>query len=162
MYGSDKPVYPAARGIRRRPAGTPRAVAERLAARSPRSFWQDVSAPITDPANVFSFKHMSATTASCWSRLAGCPALRDDAPSRWAVTQFGHPICTHPLWVERAVNWLVGNEYVGYPGGADLVQLDRSTQVAEVEPGAIWPRTLPEHFPKAVEIAAELPAWFRL
>jgi hypothetical protein len=28
-------------------------------------------------------------------------------------------------------------------------------------PGAIWPRTLPEHFPKAVEITGDLPAWFR-
>ena len=66
------------------------------------------------------------------------------------------------MWVERAVNFLVGNEYVGYPANARLVRTDMNQFVEEVMPGAIWPRTLPEHFPKAVEITGDLPAWFRV
>jgi len=59
------------------------------------------------------------------------------------------------------VNFLLGNEYVGYPAGANLLRMDVPQGVQSIEPGAIWPRTLPEHFPKAVEITGDLPAWFR-
>ena len=170
MYGSDKPAYPS---ISWEPpqggAGTPPGGgwSGSAATFASDAFWQDVrSSPITDPENEFSFKHHIS-----FNRFVLLPgslvvgALRDDGTfAGEALTQFGNLriLRTHPLWVERAVNFLVGNEYVGYPANARLVRTDMNQFVEEVMPGAIWPRTLPEHFPKAVEITGDLPAWFRL
>ena len=170
IYGSDKPAYPS---ISWEPpqggAGTPPGGgwSGSAATFASDAFWQDVrGSPITDPENEFSFKHHIS-----FNRFVLLPgslvvgALRDDGTfAGEAVTQFGNLriLRTHPLWVERAVNFLVGNEYVGYPANARLVRTDMNQAVEEVMPGAIWPRTLPEHFPKAVEITGYLPAWFRL
>jgi hypothetical protein len=169
LYGSDKPAYPS---ISWEPpqggAGTPPGGGWDGSAGTfvSDAFWQDVrSSPITDPENEFSFKHHIS-----FNRFVLLPgslvvgALRDDGTfAGEAVTQFGNLriLRTHPMWVERAVNFLVGNEYVGYPANARLVRTDLNQFVEEVMPGAIWPRTLPEHFPKAVEITGDLPAWFR-
>ena len=169
LYGSDKPAYPS---ISWEPpqggAGTPPGGgwSGSAATFASDAFWQDVrSSPITDPENEFSFKHHIS-----FNRFVLLPgslvvgALRDDGTfAGEAVTQFGNLriLRTHPMWVERAVNFLVGNEYVGYPANARLVRTDMNQFVEEVMPGAIWPRTLPEHFPKAVEITGDLPAWFR-
>ena len=169
MYGSDKPAYPS---ISWEPplggAGTPPGGGwdGSAATFASDAFWQDVrSSPITDPENEFSFKHHIS-----FNRFVLLPgslvvgALRDDGTfAGEAVTQFGNLriLRTHPMWVERAVNFLVGNEYVGYPANARLVRTDMNQFVEEVMPGAIWPRTLPEHFPTAVEITGDLPAWFR-
>ena len=169
MYGSDKPAYPS---ISWEPpqggAGTPPGGgwSGSAATFASDAFWQDVrSSPITDPENAFSFKHHISFNRFVLLRgslVVG--ALRDDGTfAGEAVSQFGNLriLRTHPMWVERAVNFLVGNEYVGYPANARLVRTDMNHFVEEVMPGAIWPRTLPEHFPKAVEITGDLPAWFR-
>ena len=169
MFGSDKPAYPSISwdppqgrtGVA--PGGGWDGSAATFASDA---FWQDVrSSPITDPENEFSFKHHIS-----FNRFVLLPgslvveALRDDGTfAGEAVSQFGYlrVLRTHPMWVERAVNFLAGNEYVGYPANARLVRTNMNQFVKEVMPGAIWPRTLPEHFPKVVEITGDLPAWFR-
>jgi hypothetical protein len=170
LFGSDKPAYPSTSwdppqgrtGVP--PGGGWDGSAATFASDA---FWQDVrSSPITDPENEFSFKHhigFNRFVLLPGSLVVG--ALRDDGTfAGEAMWPFGplRILRTHPLWVERAVNFVCGNEYVGYPAGAKLLAMDKNQYVEEVMPGAIWPRTLPEHFPKAVEITGDLPVWFRI
>ena len=170
LFGSDKPAYPSISwdppqgraGVP--PGGGWEGSAATFASDA---FWQDVrSSPIAEPENEFSFKHHFS-----FNRFVLLPgslvveALRDDGtyPTA-AAAQFGAGIAkrTHPLWIERSVNFLLGNEYVGYPAGTKLLRMDVPQGVQSIEPGAIWPRTLPEHFPTAVEITGDLPVWFRI
>ena len=66
------------------------------------------------------------------------------------------------MWLERSVTFVAGSEYQGYAAGQRLYNLDSSHFVKEIEPGAKWPRTLPEEFPHVVELGGTLPTWFRL
>ena len=81
-----------------------------------------------------------------------------------AFYQFGpsRALRTHPLWLERSVTFLAGNQYSGYANGQRLYNLQSSMFVKEIEPGAKWPRTNDEEFPHAVELSGTLPSWFRL
>ena len=50
----------------------------------------------------------------------------------------------------------------GFPPTRSVVKMDVPQDVKEIEPGAKWPRTKPEEFPKAIDVNGELPAWFPL
>jgi hypothetical protein len=131
------------------------------------AFWSAVRAkPVTDPAHVLTFKHYIG-----FNRFVQLPgslpvtAVRDDGTHPMEpVYQFGpsRALRTHPLWLERSVTFLAGNEYDGYAAGARLYDLDSSQYVKEIEPGAKWPRTKDEEFPHAVELSGTLPTWFGL
>lgn len=91
--------------------------------------------------------------------------LRDDGTMAIeAVTQFGkgRVLRVPQNWRERSRNYLYSNTYIGLVGSSPPpYQLDQVEAVGEVEPGAIWPRTKPEHFPTATDLT-ELPPWFKL
>jgi hypothetical protein len=92
-------------------------------------------------------------------------ALRDDGthPAE-PIYQFGpaRALRTHPLWLERSVTFLAGNEHEGYAEGQRLYNLNSSEYTKEIEAGAKWPRTNGEEFPHIVELDGNPPAWFRL
>ena len=121
----------------------------------------------TDPANPFSFKHFISFNKfeMLPGSLGAVSAVRDDGtyPKRVAYQFSTANIAerTHPDWVERATNWLYGNEYLGYAANANLIQMQNTQYTPTVEPGAKWPRSKPEEFPLAIELE-ELPAWFKL
>jgi hypothetical protein len=172
MTGSDRPAYPTeswtppttGQTTMSSPGGGFGAGPEVF---SSDDFWRAVRArPITEPDHEFSFKHYIA-----FNRFVMLPgslpvaALRDDGtyPAD-AVYQFGalRARRTHPLWVERSVSFLYGNEFVGYISDAKRLDLNHNREAKVVEPGAKWPRSKPEEFPRAVELTGELPAWFKL
>jgi hypothetical protein len=172
MTGSDRPAYPTitwtppttAQTTMSSPGGGFGAGPQVFASDE---FWKAVRArPITEPDHEFSFKHYIG-----FNRFVMLPgsmpviALRDDGtyPAD-DVYQFGPMRArrTHPLWVERSVSFLFGNEYVGFAADAKRLRMDANQKPKEIEAGAKWPRTKPEEFPHAVELTGELPAWFKL
>ncbi len=171
MYGSDKPTYPieswdppVGEGKGTPPGGNWPGVAATFVSDA---FWRDVTRyKIDDPANPFSFKHfISFNTFEVLPGSLPVKAVRDDGshPIK-AVAQFSDDniaLRTHPLWIERSVNWLYGNEYLGY-GDNEKIDLNHTQTAKIVEPGAKWPRDAPEEFPKAIELTGDLPPWFKL
>ena len=131
------------------------------------TFWSAVRArPVTDRSNPLTFKHFVGFNT--FRQLPGSlpvTVVRDDGthPAE-ALYQFGptRALRTHPLWLERSVTFVAGNQYSGYASGHDLYNLDSSAFVKEIEPGAKWPRTNDEEFPHVVELGGALPVWFRL
>lgn len=131
------------------------------------AFWAAVRAmPVTDRTNPLTFQHFVAFNV--FTQLPGSlsvSALRDDGthPIR-AIYQFGpaRALRTHPLWLERSVTFVAGNQYEGYAKGQQLYNLDSSVFVKEIAAGAKWPRTNDEEFPHVVELTGVPPSWFRL
>jgi hypothetical protein len=131
------------------------------------AFWQDVHRyDITDPANPFNFKHfISFNTFELLPGSLPVKAIRDDGTHPIvAVAQFSDDSIakrTHPLWIERSVNWLYANEYINF-GDNEKIDLNHTQTPIEIEPGAKWPRDAPEEYPKAIEVTGDLPPWFKL
>jgi hypothetical protein len=131
------------------------------------AFWGAVRAkPVTDRTHELTFKHFVGFNT--FKQLPGSLpviVLRDDGthPAE-SIYQFGpaRALRTHPMWLERSVTFVAGSEYEGYAPGQRLYNLDDSHYTPEIEPGAKWPRTLPEEFPHVVELKGTLPPWFRL
>lgn len=131
------------------------------------AFWQDVtSQPLDDPSNVLLFRHY--VSFNTFRQLPGSAAvfvLRDDGthPAE-ATDQFGPMRAkrTAARWVERSTTFLFGNTYDGQAAGQRLYNLTDSAFVKEIEPGAKWPRSKPEEFPRVVDVTGELPVWFKL
>jgi hypothetical protein len=129
-------------------------------------FWKAVrKRPVTDAANPLTFKHFIGFNV--FEQLAGSlpvTVLRDDGtrPAE-PVTQFGpgRPLRVHPLWIERSVNFLAGNEFIGFDDPKPF-NVRSSEHMKEPAPGANWPRSKDEDFPHVVTLEGELPAWFRL
>ena len=132
MHGSDKPAYPSVSwnppvgALGTPPGGNWPSTAATFVNDA---FWRDVAAkPITDPANIFSFKHFIGYNR--FEQLASSPrnvaALRNDGtyplrvPYQFARSNIAERV--PPGWIERSVDFLYGNEYVGYPEGAVLFQ----------------------------------------
>ena len=131
------------------------------------TFWASVRAkPVTDRTNMLTFQHFVGFNV--FRQLPGSlpvTVLRDDGSHPVeAIYQFGYSraLRTHPLWLERSVTFVAGNRYEGYAAGQRLYNLDSSAFVKEIEPGAKWPRTNAEEFPRVVELDGQLPTWFRL
>ena len=171
MHGSDKPAYPSVSwnppvGALGTPPGGDWSSAAATFVND--AFWRDVkSRPITEPTNIFSFKHFIGfnTFEQLTSSPRNVAALRDDGtyplrtPSQFATSNIAERVT--PGWIERSMNFLVGNTYVGYPEGAVLFQLDKSQYTTTPEPGSKWPRTPPDELPHMVELE-DLPPWFKL
>ena len=167
MFGSDRPAYPT---ISWNPPEAGSGTLE--ACSSPGGgwgsgpevfvdddFWKAVrSFDRADPANPYTFKKWVGNnrfTIPAGNKARA--AIRDDGthPAH-AVTQFGQMevLKTHPLWIERSGTFLSGNTY---NGGVLAPALKDSAAVASIEAGALWPRTLPEHFPFVVDVPVVVP-----
>ena len=172
MLGSDIPAYP---DVSWSPAATSQVTMSSPGAgwsAGPQTFvsdtfWSAVRAKsVKDRTNPLTFKHFVGFNT--FRQLAGSlpvTAIRDDGthPAE-ALYQFGptRALRTHPLWLERSVTFVAGNQYPGYASGQQLYNLDSSAFVKEIAPGAKWPRTNDEEFPHVVELDGTLPVWFRL
>ena len=172
MLGSDIPAYP---DVSWSPATTSQTTMSSPGPGWPAgpqtfvsdTFWSAVRAKsVKDRTNPLTFKHFVGFNT--FRQLAGSlpvTAIRDDGthPAE-AFYQFGptRALRTHPLWLERSVTFVAGNQYPGYASGQRLYNLDSSAFVKEIMPGAKWPRTNDEEFPHVVELDGTLPVWFRL
>lgn len=130
------------------------------------AFWADVKAkPITDPANIFSFKQfigfnkviqLPTSLPVTFLRNDGTHAVR-------ALDQFGpgQPLRVPLEWVERSNSFLYGNTFVNHTGA--VTKLNDSELMKNPAPGSQWPRDEDHEFPHAVTITDEvLPPWFKL
>ena len=131
------------------------------------AFWADVrSVPLDSAANPCLFRHFIGFNT--FQQVAGSLpvwALRDDGtyPAR-AVTQFSPQVIilrNHPDWIERSTSFWHGNTLDGIADDRRW-KLNDNPNVAEVQPGAQWPRTDASDFPRVIEVTGDLPPWFKL
>lgn len=133
-------------------------------------FWANVTRlELTDPQNAETFKHFLSFNKYRWIEEDGykqTSAYRNEGTHpREALSQFspGSKFLRVPNeWVDRSCGFVYGEAHEGF-GDRSLYVTDESELVAEIEPGAKWPRdpSIPSQWPSLVFIEdPELPTWF--
>jgi hypothetical protein len=166
FYGCDRPAYPnlswdpPASDVltRSSPGGTWPAGSETFVNDG---YWAEFRAKDRqDPAHPFTSKHYISDNIVTGSGFKPLTFIRDDGmmPST-AVTAFGasRMLRNHPQYVDPSVTFTARNTVAP---GIRFADMTSSMAVNEIDEGAIWPRTAPEHFPVLFDVPLSLPGWF--